>query len=101
VLKGTSDGTRLDEQLRVAQERVSRLASDTLGRGANPPHMDEPLYGTEAGFDSIALMEFILHLEDEFGISIPDEDLDPEIFYSISTVATYVLRRLDARTSSS
>lgn len=30
----------------------------------------------ELGVDSIALMEFIINLEDEFQLDIPDEDVD-------------------------
>ena len=30
----------------------------------------------DLGVDSIALMEFVIALEDEFGIAIPDEDVD-------------------------
>jgi acyl carrier protein len=90
----TPDVTGLDERTQTVQEKVIELASISLGRGSETLGVDEPLYGTEAGFDSIALMEFILRLEDEFGISIPDEDLDPEIFRSINTIVPYVLRRL-------
>jgi acyl carrier protein len=84
----------LDGSTQAVQEKVIELACISLGRESDAPGVDEPLYGTEAGFDSIALMEFILRLEDEFGISIPDEDLDPEIFRSINTIVPYVLRRL-------
>ena len=76
------------------QEIVIELASISLGRDSDAPGVDEPLYGTETGFDSFSLLEFILRLEDEFGIAIPDEDLDPQIFRSINTIVTYVLRRL-------
>jgi acyl carrier protein len=78
----------------TVQKKVIELATISLGRESSAPDVNEPLYRTEAGFDSIALLEFILRLEDEFRISIPDEDLDPEIFRSINTIVPYVLRRL-------
>jgi acyl carrier protein len=80
------------------QEKVIELASISLGRGSDAPGLDEPLYGAEAGFDSFSLLEFVLRLEAEFGIEIPDEDLDPDIFRSINTVVAYVLRRMEEGT---
>jgi acyl carrier protein len=94
MLSNTPDIVQVDERTRIVQVKIIELASISLGRDLNTLAMDEPLYRTEAGFDSIALMEFILRLEDEFRISIPDEDLDPEIFHSINTIVTYVLRRI-------
>jgi len=85
----------LNERRQIVQEKVIELASFSLGRDLGASAMDQLLYGTDTGFDSIALMEFVLRLEDEFGISIPDEDLDPDVFSSISTIVAYVHRRLD------
>jgi acyl carrier protein len=100
ILSKTPDIIQLDGHTQTVQEKVIELASISLGRGSDTLGVDEPLYGTEAGFDSIALLEFILRLEDEFGISIPDEDLDPEIFRSINKIVAYVLRRLGEAVSS-
>jgi len=88
---------KLDERTQTVQEKVIELASISLDRGSGAPGVDEPLYGTEAGFDSFSLLEFILRLEDEFGIAVPDEDLDPDIFRSINTVVAYVLRRIEEK----
>jgi acyl carrier protein len=96
----TSEAVQSNERTQAVQEKVIALASFSLGRDLGASAMDELLYGTDTGFDSIALMEFILRLEDEFGISIPDEDLDPVVFGSISTIVAYVLRRLDGGASS-
>jgi acyl carrier protein len=95
MLSKTSDPARLDRREQIVQGKVIELASLSLGRDLAASTMDELLYGTETGFDSIALMEFILRLEEEFNISIPDEDLDPDVFGSISTIVAYVLHRLD------
>jgi acyl carrier protein len=91
-----SDPARLDRRAQIVQTKVIELASLSLGRDLVASATDDLLYGTETGFDSIALMEFILRLEEEFGLSIPDEDLDPDVFSSIGTIVAYLLRRLDA-----
>lgn len=97
ILSKTPDVTRLDERTQAVQEKVIELAYISLGGDSDVPSVDEPLYGTEAGFDSFSLLEFVLRLEDEFGIAIPDEDLDPDIFRSINTVVAYVLRRIEEK----
>ena len=77
------------------REKVIQLAAISLGRNPHTLDINESLYGTQSGFDSIALMEFILRLEEEFDITIPDRDLDPDIFDSANTITTYILGRLN------
>jgi FkbH-like protein len=80
----------------VPEEIVVQAAKAAAGEGRSLPGLDEPLLSSEAGFDSFALLEFVLRLEDAFSISIPDEDLDPEIFHSMRTIAAYLRKRLEA-----
>lgn len=42
--------------------------------------------------DSIALMEFVISLEDEFNLTIPDEDV--EAIQSMGEMTTYLSHRL-------
>ena len=44
------------------------------------------------GIDSIALMEFIITLEDEFNLNIPDEDV--EDIQTMGELVDYLSRRL-------
>ena len=46
----------------------------------------------ELGIDSIALMEFIITLEDEFNLNIPDEDV--EDIQTMGELVDYLSRRL-------
>jgi D-alanine--poly(phosphoribitol) ligase subunit 2 len=43
--------------------------------------------------DSIALIKLIQFIESQFGITVPDVDVDPEIFATPTTIAAYVERR--------
>lgn len=48
----------------------------------------------EAGIlDSIALIKMIQFIESTFGVSVPDSDIDPDIFASPKSIASYVARR--------
>jgi acyl carrier protein len=53
------------------------------------PAPDESLF--DAGLlDSFALPDLVNALEDEFGISIPDADLNPRKFASIEQIEAYL-----------
>jgi acyl carrier protein len=41
--------------------------------------------------DSAGLISFLCYIEEEFDMSIPDEDLLPENFDSISRIADYII----------
>ena len=44
--------------------------------------------------DSAGLLHFVAYIEQEFNFSIPDEDLIPEKFTSIRSVANYIRSKL-------
>ena len=49
----------------------------------------------EAGvLDSIALIKTIQFLESTFGVTLPDSDIDPQIFATPASIAAYVARKL-------
>jgi acyl carrier protein len=77
------------------QDTVIDLAKSTLGKKSASLKPDDPVFSGQTGFDSFSLMEFVLRLEEAFGINIPDEDLDPDIFQSVKTIVAYVQRHLE------
>jgi len=48
---------------------------------------------SEAGLDSMAIMQLLLLIEDRFGLWLPEEDLTHENFACIRTLAAAVARR--------
>ena len=75
-------------------ETVIDLIAVTLGEKRAKIKPDTLLLSAQATFDSVALLEFILRLEDTFKLSLPDEDLDPDIFHSPETIVFYLRARL-------
>ena len=51
---------------------------------------EDELFGGGLGINSMATIEIIVGLEEEFGIEVPDEDLRVELFDSVQTMADYV-----------
>ncbi len=57
------------------------------------PDPDESLF--DSGFlDSFALPDLVSDLEREFGIKIPDSDLNPRKFESIALIQSYIESRM-------
>lgn len=46
------------------------------------------------GVDSVSVMEFIVVLENEFGIEIDESEIEPAIFNTMNSLAVYVSKRL-------
>ena len=84
-------------QEEAVEDTVSRLVASTLGKKPGGLRPDDPFFSSQAGFDSFSLMELVLLLEDTFELSIPDQDLDPDIFHSVNTIVSYVQDRLSAK----
>jgi len=52
---------------------------------------NEPLFGDGLGLDSIDVLELIVLLEKEYGIKIENPKEGQEIFYSVKSLAGYIL----------
>ncbi len=61
----------------------------SVTRNPDVPADEESLF--DAGYlDSFALTEVVSELEKEFGIQIPDSDLNPRKFESVARIEQYV-----------
>ena len=46
----------------------------------------------EAGLDSMGIMRLIMFIEDQFGVTLPDAEIDPDNVKSINTLEQWILR---------
>ncbi|KHF40110.1 petrobactin biosynthesis protein AsbD [Halalkalibacter okhensis] len=56
--------------------------------------LNEDLY-----MDSILLLELILHLELDIGMKIPDEGIVPKDFYTVGSLADFLLHEQNKKTA--
>ena len=74
------------------RERILTIVRKVSNQTA-APDPDESLF--DSGFlDSFALPDMVAELEREFGIKIPDSDLNPRKFESIAKIQTYIESRM-------
>jgi acyl carrier protein len=74
----------------LIQERISRLFLTALHVDVPSAHAD--LFETGV-LDSLAFVELLLQLEQEFAVTATAEDLDIENFRSIARIAAFVRAR--------
>lgn len=73
------------------QERLTAIVR-SVSRSPAQPDADESLF--DGGYlDSFALLDLVSAVEKEFGLKIPDSDLNPRRFDSINRIADYLASR--------
>ena len=83
--------------LNVTQE-VIRLLDEVLsleGRSSGFSR-DTPLLGVIPELDSMAVVTLITELENHFGLTVDDDDIDGGTFASVGALADFVTGKLDA-----
>jgi len=72
-------------------QKITAALKSVTKNDAVPPE-DESLF--DSGYlDSFALPDLVAELEKEFAITIPDTDLNPRKFESVSKIEAYVESR--------
>ncbi len=66
-----------------------------LDAGAGTLDDDTGLLGKGIGLDSVEVLTLVSAIEETFGLTIDDDELEPEQFATIGTIIDFVARRLD------
>lgn len=72
------------------KDRVDRILMEMAFQD-NPPDITDSLK-EDLGFDSLRMVELIVMIEDEFGITIGEDDLDPEKLNTVGNIYELVER---------
>ena len=69
--------------------RIKTILRDTLNLGDRAARLtaDSPLLGGLAEFDSMAVVTVVTMIEDEYGITIDDDDLSADVFATVGSLA--------------
>jgi acyl carrier protein len=73
-------------------ERLKPLLRDTLqlGRRADSLTASSRLLGTIPEFDSMAVVSVITLIEEQFDISVADDEVSADVFESMGTLAEFI-----------
>ena len=72
-------------------ERIKQILRRDLKLGESYPLADdEPLGGEDLDLDSLDFLMVVTSVEKELGYKIPNEDIGPDIFTSVGTLAGYL-----------
>lgn len=73
-------------------ERVRNIVRDALHLGPRAAALDydSRLLGAVPEFDSMAVVTIITMLEEEYGITIHDDEVSSEVFETLGSLAAFV-----------
>lgn len=74
------------------ESKVKQVLGDvlSLGKRAEALRSDSPLLGAIPEMDSMAVVHVLAALEDNFGISIQDDDIDGDTFATLGSLVRFV-----------
>jgi acyl carrier protein len=91
------DGAFWRSQLDV-QEQVLGVVDEVLGLNNAARAWDSrtPLLGAVPELDSMAVVTLITSLEERFGISVADDEIDGSTFATVGALTEFIRTKLDA-----
>lgn len=83
--------------MQSTEERIRNyIAENILFSDNGYPFSDDASFLEEGIVDSMGIMELVMFVEENLGITVDDEDLVPDNFDSVSRLAAYVRRKSTA-----
>ena len=83
------------ETIDIARDIRSFLVDEFFFGRAEELQDDAPLLGTV--IDSSGILVLVTHLEDHFGISVPDEEVIPDNLETVKQLVALVERKLQGK----
>lgn len=79
-------------------EEVKDILSSVLSLGERRKMLgaDTALLGSLPELDSMAAVNLIAALEEHFGITVNDDDINAEVFTTVGSLASFVDQKMDA-----
>ena len=76
---------------------LKHIIAEELDVNLDPQEIDEsaPLFEEGIGLDSIAIMDFILLIEEHFGFQFSDTELNVELFKNLKTLAGLIATKVE------
>jgi acyl carrier protein len=78
------------------KSRVKKVLSGSFLKDAGFPELGDgaPLIDYGVGVDSVSRLEFLVALEEEFGVRLDEAEIPPDFFESVDSISGYISRRV-------
>ncbi|HLI26160.1 MAG TPA: acyl carrier protein [Chloroflexota bacterium] len=77
--------------MNTAQKLKHYIATEIMYADDDALSEDEPLLGSGI-IDSLGIMRLVSYIEEEFGVEVPEDQLVPEHFRTVTALAQFVER---------
>jgi len=77
----------------TANQRLRQFIASRILFTKEYPYSDEASFLEEGIIDSTNILEIIMFIEDEFNLSVEDDEILPENFDSLQKITTYIGRK--------
>ena len=78
------------------EDRLKRMIVDRLFMKIEPEEIEADKSLIDGyGVDSVSLLELVVGLEEEFGVTVKDEEFDVKHFETVSALADFVRGKLE------
>ena len=86
------------ESLVTMQEQILNIVGEVLGLDRSKVKLDDTtgLLGHLPEFDSMAVVSILTAIEDHFGITIADDEVDASIFDTVGSLTAFVASKVAA-----
>ena len=78
------------------KERVRRVLAENVLKEITASEIgdDFPLIEYGVGIDSVARLEFLVALEEEFGVKLDESEITQDFFDTVGTISEYISHRI-------
>jgi acyl carrier protein len=78
------------------RERVRIVLAENVLKEINASEIgdDFPLIEYGVGIDSVARLELLVALEEEFGVKLDESEITPDFFDTVGTISEYISNRI-------
>ena len=82
------------ESMTVESTLRLHLAQEILFMGQTYPYVDEASFLENGIVDSMGVMQLVMFVEENFGVTVDDADIVPDNFDSVAQLSAYIHRKL-------
>lgn len=77
----------------VLGEKIRRLVVGKFNLDIEPQDIsaEQSLIELGVGVDSVSTLEFIMELEEEFGVSIDESEVDPGVLETVESLSEFII----------